>query len=174
MKYEEMAHYVDEDGMLSPPAIKLFHPTSDDLRVCMTLSEDRSWVNIKVSLALPFTNPSQYIGLRDSADKQIGMIKNIADLDTESREVLQWEIVRRYFTPQVIGVRTAKEQYGTITWVVDTNHGERRFLVRNIRDNSQVMGANRVILTDTEGNRYEFPSVSDLGSAAQTILMKVM
>ena len=52
--------------------------------------------------------------------------------------------------------------------------GARRFLVRDLRDNTFPLGPNRLMMTDMEGNRYEFPDVTALGVKAYQVLAKVL
>ena len=61
-----------------------------------------------------------------------------------------------------------------VTWEVETDKGPRRFLVRNLRDSTFPLGKNRLMMTDTDGNRYEFPDVMAVGTKAMAILSKVL
>ncbi len=159
---------------LDPKAVRLFRTSPNDSRVRLTLSGDRSWREVRIARALPFSDPDHYFGLRDGSDKDIGLLMDLRDLDSESRAVADAEIARRYFTPKVQSVTLVKEEFGVVNWEVETDRGPRQFTVRNLRDNTYLLGPNRLMMTDGDGNRYEFPDVTSYGPKAWQVLAKVM
>ena len=159
---------------LDPKTLRLFRIGSDDATVRLTLEGDRSWREVLVARAFPFSDPDRYIGLRDGDDKDIGILTTLHGLDGDSRQIIEEELERRYFTPKVERVLSVTEEFGVVTWDVETDRGRRRFLVRNLRDNSFPLGANRLMMTDTDGNRYEIPDVRTVGAKAYTVLLKVL
>ncbi len=159
---------------LDPKAVRLFRTAPDDARVRLTLDGDRSWREVRIARALPFSDPDHYFGLRDGSDKDIGLLMDLRDLDAESRAIADAELARRYFTPKVLGVTSVKEEFGVVNWEVETDRGLRQFTVRNLRDNTYLLGPNRLMMTDGDGNRYEFPDVTSYGPKAWQVLAKVM
>ena len=159
---------------LDPKTLRLFRTDDSDSTVRLTIQDDRSWREVRVARAFPFSDPNRYIGLRDGDDKDIGILTKLDDLDTESNKIIADELERRYFTPRVERVLSVEEQFGVVTWEVETDRGTRRFLVRNLRDNSFPLGPNRLMVTDTDGNRYEFADVRTMGPKAYAVLLKVM
>lgn len=159
---------------LDPKTLRLFRTHPEDVTVRLTIEGDRSWREVRVARAFPFSDPDRYIGLRDGDDKDIGILTTLHGLDKGSHTVIQEELDRRYFTPRIERVMAVKEEFGVVTWEVETDRGPRRFLVRNLRDSTFPLGANRLMMTDTDGNRYEFPDVSAVGAKAMTVLSKVL
>ena len=160
--------------MLGPDDVKLFRTPAGDARVRATLTDDRSFLNVRIARAFPFTRVNSYIGLRDAADAEIGMVVDPSVLDADSRKVIEEELSRRYFTPRVEKVMSVDEQFGTATFRVMTDRGERRIVVRNLRDNAHALGPVRVLMTDSEGNRYDFPDITKYGARAYEVLAKVL
>ncbi len=159
---------------LDPKTLRLFHVSDDDATVRLTLAGDRSWREVRIARAFPFSDPDRYIGLRDGDDKDIGILTTLIGLDGESLRIIEEELERRYFTPKVERVISVAEEFGVVTWEVDTDRGPRRFLVRNLRDSTFPLGPNRLMMTDTDGNRYEIPDVRAVGAKAYAVLMKVL
>lgn len=159
---------------LDPKSMRLFRTDPTDTRVRLTLEGDRSWREVRIARAFPFSDPDHYIGFRDGDDKDIGLLIDLQDLDAESRGIIAEELARRYFTPKIERVLAVSEKFGVVTWDVETDRGERHFIVRNLRDNTFSLGPNRLMITDSDGNRYEFPSVSSVGSKAYQVLSRVM
>lgn len=159
---------------LEPKTLRLFRTHPDDATVRLTIEGDRSWREVRIARAFPFSDPDRYIGLRDGDDKDIGILTTLHGLDSESQAIIGTELEKRYFTPRIEKVLAVKEEFGVVTWEVETDKGPRRFLVRNLRDSTFPLGANRLMMTDTDGNRYEFPDVRVVGAKAMTVLSKVL
>ena len=159
---------------LDAKTLRLFRTHPEDAIVRLTVEGDRSWREVRVARAFPFSDPDRYIGLRDGDDKDIGILTTLDGLDRDSRRIVEEELERRYFTPTIQKVLSVSEAFGVVTWEVETDRGPRRFLVRNLRDSTFPLGPNRLMMTDTDGNRYEFPDVRAVGSKAFTILSKVI
>lgn len=160
--------------VLDPKVLRLFRTRPSDMTVRATLDGDRSWRDVRIARAFPLSDPDRYIGLRDGDDNDIGILETQQGLDLGSRTVIEEELERRYFTPQIIRVAAVSEEFGVVTWDVETTKGPRRFLVRNMKDNSYMLGLNRVMMTDVDGNRYEIPDARSLGPKAAAILSKIM
>lgn len=159
---------------LDPKALRLFRTSPENAIVRLTIAGDRSWREVRIARAFPVSQPDRYIGLRDGDDKDIGILTDLQGMDDESRRIIDEELERRYFTPKVEQVLSVKEEFGVVTWEVETDRGRRRFLVRNLRDNAFPLGPNRLMMTDTDGNRYEFPDVQTVGAKAYAVLVKVL
>ncbi len=159
---------------LDAKTLRLFRTHAEDATVRLTIEGDRSWREVRIARAFPFSDPDRYIGLRDGDDKDIGILVTLNEMNRDSRAIVEEELERRYFTPRIERVLTVNEEFGVVTWEVETDRGPRRFLVRNLRDSTFPLGANRLMMTDTDGNRYEFPDVSTVGTKAMTVLSKVL
>ncbi len=138
----------------------------------LTLENHRSWTRAQTMRGFPLSDPDHYIGFLDSANKDIGLVIDPSQLDPESRLVVDQDLEKRYFVPLIRKVYSVKEEFGTIAWDVDTDKGRRELLVRNIRDNLQELTSSRVIVTDVDGNRFEFPDISRLDSRTQGIILR--
>lgn len=159
---------------LEASMLRLFRTDPEDTIVRLTIDGDRSWREVRVACAFPLSDPDRYIGLRDGDDKDIGILTTLEGLDKDSRALIEEELERRYFTPRVMRVLTVTDEFGVVTWEVETDRGPRRFLVRNFRENAFALGPNRIMMTDTEGNRYEFPDARSVGAKGYAVLSKVL
>ncbi len=176
------AHTETESDLhvLEPGSIRLFRsePGSATVRATVTndprLCPDRSYVNVRIARAFPFSKPGEYLGLRDGADKDIGLLVSLDGLDTVSREVLDGEIERRYFLPAWKRTLRIKEQFGVIEWEMETDRGTRTYFLRNIKETVQHLSATRVLVSDPEGNRFEVGDTSKLDPRAYEIMGKAL
>ena len=160
--------------LLDPAPVRLFRTSPEDIIVRLTLEGDRSWREVRIARAFPFSDPDHFVGFRDGDDKDIGLVKEPILLDAASQAIVQEELTRRYFTPKVHRVTHVDEKFGVSTWDVETDRGTRHFTVRNLRDSTYSLGPGRLMMTDTDGNRYEFPDVTSYGPKAGAVLSKVI
>ena len=112
------------------------------------------------------------MGFLDGAGKDIGLLHDPDLLDAESRRTVDEELEKRYFVPVVERVLSVKEEYGTVYWTVETDRGEKEIVVRNLRDNLQELSSSRIIITDVDGNRFEFPDINKLDGRSHGIIMR--
>src|SRR5271166_1581464 len=101
----------------------------------LTLLEDRSYTRLIVTRAFPLSDPDHYLGFLDGAGKDIGLLVDPGPLDSESKQIVDEELEKRYFVPIVERVLSVKEEFGTVYWVVETDRGEKEIIARNLRDN---------------------------------------
>lgn len=166
--------------LLTPSAARLFRPAPESATVRLTvendpnLSPDRSYRSVRIARAFPFANPDKYIGIRDSADKDIGTLVTLDGIDAESRRIISEELERRYFMP--IWKRSVRivDQYGIIEWEMETDRGKRTYLLRNIKDSVQHLSATRVLVTDPDGNRFEIADTNALDARAYDVMARAL
>jgi len=155
--------------ILDPKRVRIFRVAGVPR---LTIREDRSWRKVAVARAFPLSDPDHYLGFLDGDGKDIGLLHDPGQLDPESRQIVEEELEKRYFVPIVERVLTIKEEFGTIYWTVETDRGQKEIIVRNLRDNLQELSASRVIITDVDGNRFEFADVSKLDGKSQGVILR--
>ncbi|MBO0857537.1 MAG: DUF1854 domain-containing protein [Chloracidobacterium sp.] len=138
----------------------------------LTVEEDRSYLKVSVLRAFPLSEPDRFLSVRDSANKEIGLIADPAELGDENRKLVEEDLERRYLTPAVTRIIAAKERFGTVDWTIETDRGRRQFTTRNLRENVQRPAPGRVILNDVDGNRYDIRNVGELSRESQELLFQ--
>lgn len=120
----------------------------------------------------PLRNPEKFISVRrenrERADSRVeyGVIEDLSAFSGEQRSLIDEELKRRYFVPEITKVTNVKEEYGHTYWSTETTAGERNFTVFDMNSNLLNMGGGRVMIIDVDGNRYIFPDVSKIGEKA--------
>jgi hypothetical protein len=163
--------------LLNPAKVMLFRTGGSSVRATVSdplIGAERSYLRVSIARAFPLSKPDSYIGLRDGQDKDIGMFVTLDGMDAASRAVVDEELERRYFVPRVQRVVNVKEEFGNVTWEVETDKGRRTFLVQNLRESVQELTPTRVLVTDKDGVRYEFPDVRQLDLKSAAVLQRVM
>jgi hypothetical protein len=158
--------------LLDPARIRLWRGDTGHLR--MELANERCILHVKVACAYPISDTEHYIGFRDLADVDIGMVPDPDRLDPKSRELVREELKKRYFVPKVTHIYEVKEEFGVGYWDVDTDMGRREFIVRGIRDSVREIGASRLIITDVDNNRFEIEDIEALDPVSYRLIEKVL
>ncbi len=120
----------------------------------------------------PLRNPDKFISVRrelrerNDARREYGVIADLGAFSGEQRALIDEELKRRYFVPDILSVKNVKEEYGHTYWTVETTAGERSFTVFDMNSNLLNLGGGRALIIDVDGNRYCFPDVSKIGEKA--------
>lgn len=121
---------------------------------------------VTVLRMFPFHYEKEYLCVkrenytRSDKEDEIGIIRNLADFLPSQAQLVQKELDKRYFVPEIIKVNDVKEEYGHTVWKTETTAGEREFTVNDMSSNVRNMGNNRIMLTDVNSNRYYIPDIT--------------
>lgn len=152
--------------------LRIFRQPAWTLR--LTIDGDRSYIRVKVVRAAPLSHPHQYISLLDSQDEEICMIDDLKQLDEATRSIINEELDRRYLTSTVQRVNSVRNEFGTSYWEVETNRGQREFVVQNVAENARWLGDHRLLLIDVDGNRFEIPRLDLLDKKSLALVEQVL
>ncbi len=147
--------------LLSPDIAK-FSATPGGF-ITLTLSgEEQGMVNI--IRAFPFTAENEFLSVRTADDKQkeLGMIEVLSVFDEETVRLISDQLAIRYFMPKVERICSVKEEYGHTYWHVITDKGECKFTSPSGSAGAVVKKGDRVIIRDSDQNRYEIEDVKKL------------
>ncbi len=131
--------------------------------ITLTLNgEEQGMVN--VIRTFPFTAANEFLSVRTADDKQreLGMIEELYVFDPKTVELISAQLEMRYFMPKVLRINSVKEEYGHTYWHVLTDKGECRFTSPSGSAGAVVKKGDRVIIRDSDQNRYEIEDVNKL------------
>lgn len=159
--------------------INLFDPSLTEVFMDemnnMTLRDKKNgetYTGLKVSLMFPLTDRNSFIQFLDAEENEIGILKNISELDDQSKSIVVSEIEKAYFIPIITKIISIEAEFGADVWKVETDKGPRIFEVVGKRRNIRYITNDQVIIKDIDGNRYEIPSVVRLSKASQKLLQR--
>jgi hypothetical protein len=138
----------------------------------LTIQEDRSFAKVGIVRAFPLSDRNRFFSVRDAGDNEIGVIVNPTELSAENQNVIDEDLQRRYFIPSVKRIVSAKERFGTVDWIIESDRGLCQFTTQNLRENVQRPAAGRIILNDVDGNRYDIRNVDELSGESQELLFR--
>lgn len=125
--------------------------------------------NARALRAFPLSAQHRYVSFRDEADIEIGILKNIGDLDEESKRVLEENLRDNYSLPEILEIDSLEAKYGTSTWQVQTDQGPRRFQMVT-RDDVRTIRRKHLVLRDVDGERYRISDYKRLDEKSRMLL----
>ena len=158
-------------NILDPRKIRICRDESGRLK--LIFDNDEKVLIKRVVRAFPLTMPWRYIILIDENDREVGLLRDLGDLDETSMKVLKDELERVYFIPKIKKIHRIKEEFGVLIWETETDKGPRRFEVTSRRDVKK-MGKRRIIVRDADGNLYDIPDYADLDQKSIILLESVI
>ena len=120
--------------------------------------DGKHYDRVLVFRSFPFSDAELFLSVRETVGRnaEIGIIKNINDLDDNAKELILHDLKLRYFVPKILNIRSVRIDHGFATFIVVTS-GDA---VTRLSDK-------RIIFTDIDGNRYEIEDLDKL-SAIET------
>jgi hypothetical protein len=141
---------------------------ADNLRI--EVEGDRCIMDAVIRRAFPLSKPTEFLSIQESGGKEVGVLKSLDELDNESRKLVEHELDRRYFTPEILQLRALKQEGGMWTFDVVTSRGATQFFVRNWRDSSHEVSPGRFVIQSVDGQRFEVPNFDALDTRSQALI----
>lgn len=158
---ENSRFYRTENGF---PAMEAVLPKfGDDLEA----NEDKTPIKqdlgrVFFHRCFPFETPNEYISVLNKDGREYAMIRNLDEIDAESREIIVAELDRKYLCPTITKIKSLKEKLDYSFWEVNTDRGDTSFSMHDTYRNIARVGNGMLIITDVDGNRYRINDVAEL------------
>ncbi|MDD2431803.1 MAG: DUF1854 domain-containing protein [Firmicutes bacterium] len=137
---------------LDPQDVIFSYSTSGILR--FTYKDKYCVIKADAGCCFPLKMPERYIWVKDSKNKELGLIKSINELELNSKEILKDYLYKRYYMPNIHGVNKLTEEFGLWYFDAETDRGPRSFVVKDPRQNIINLGKGRLLVIDVDGNRF--------------------
>lgn len=142
--------------------------TAPDGTLRVQVEGDRCGLRVEALRAFPLKHPEEYIVLRDGANKEIGILRSLQEWPADVSTLLREQLRRRYFLPQITGINSVTDRFGSSVWEVETDRGPRSLTTRQFNEAMFEVEPKRYLLTDIEGNRYEIKNLDELDEASRS------
>ena len=135
---------VDEQSKLV-----LKRPGEDDVR------------DVRVRRAFPWSNPDQFVSIRNADGKELLLIETLTGLSENVRRTIEQTLTQSVFIPRITRVDEVDVRFGYQQWKVQTDRGPVEFRVQE-REDIRFLPDGRFSLKDADGNVYELPPLSQM------------
>ena len=143
--------------------------------VKLTLPDGTSYEELEPRKLFPFTNETKYITLLEKGEKELAIIRDIDDLDEISRKAIQECFKEYYMIPHIQKVLECYDKFGMLKWKVETDRGTVSFRIKNRHsDIKHLPGGHRIIIRDSNDNRYEIEDYTKLDSRSARLLFSYL
>ncbi len=144
---------------------------SDLYLVKLIMNDGTVIENLEPRRLFPLSDTGHYITLLNNLEKEIAIIRDVNNLDAVSRQALEDCFREFYMIPKITQVLEITDKYGTLTFKVMTDRGEIEFRIRNRHsDIKGVSKGKRIIMRDSDDNRYEIPDFELLDKKSKHLM----
>ena len=157
---------------LDPDKARFFVDAFEDLN--LELAGDQTYSRVRVKRAFPLTRDDCFIVVQDRKGKEIGSLARLDALDRDSRQAVEDELERAYFTPRIQRIAKVTVANRVPRWEVETDRGPRAFEIYSSRRDVRLLGDGRLLVQDADGNRYEIPDYRRLDPASQALVEEML
>ena len=124
---------------------------------------------VRVHRCFPWSEPGQYLSLRDTENEEFALVRSLDDLESTSRRVLQDAIAEAGFVLEVERITEVEEEIEIRTWKVETRQGPRRFQTR-LDDWPMDVPGGGIVIRDVAGDLYHVADPEKLDARSRTWL----
>ena len=125
---------------------------------------------VKLIRSYPYTLTDEYICVHDIDDNEIGIIRDLKELDRDSLDAATKELQNRYYCPTITSVKSIKERMGHFYFDVVIDGKSKNFTVRDITKNLRFTSENALLIFDVDGNRYIIPDQEKIEQKSRRLL----
>ena len=148
---------------------------TDMYLVRLTMKDGTVYEDLEPRRLFPFTNQNMYITLLNKEEREVGFVRDVEELDKASREALEECFREYYMVPKILHLLESEDKFGSLKWKVETDRGVVTFRIRNRHsDIKQLHGTKRVIIRDSNDNRYEIPDYTALDPHSSRLLFSYL
>ncbi len=124
---------------------------------------------VRVYRCFPWSEPERFVSLRDDDERELAMITELAELDEESRLVLEGALAEAGFVLEVTAIKAVEDEVEIRAWRVDTRQGPRTFQTR-LDDWPREVPGGGLLIRDVAGDLYHVPDPGGLDAGSRELL----
>lgn len=143
---------------------------TDDTLVELHIYRGDVYTDLEPRRLFPLSGLNRYITLLDEDLKEKAIIRNLDQLDPDSRAAVQACLDEYYMIPKITAMIDITEKFGVLSWTCETDHGRRTFRIRNRHSDIKMLYDGRVLVRDSNDNRYEIENINALDKKSRRML----
>ena len=124
---------------------------------------------VVVRRCFPWSEPTEYVSLRDGEENEFVLVRGTADLDEASRDVLEQALAEAGFVLEITRIESVDEEIEIRNWKVDTRQGPRSFQTK-LDDWPRQVSNGGTLIRDVAGDLYYVKDPAKLDKKSRSLL----
>lgn len=144
---------------------------TDMYLVTITMKDGKVFEEVEPRRLFPHTDLDHYITFLDSAEHEVALLKSIKDVDKDSADAILECFKDYYMIPKITEIINVYDKFGSLKFLVRTERGIVEFRIRSRHSDIKALrGTDRILIRDSNDNRYEIPEFSKLDNRSKKLL----
>ena len=133
-----------------------------DFHLDVELYSGERFENVEARCLFPTTGPDKYITLLDEDGKEVAVIRDLNTLMADSATAVREALQEYYLIPRIRSITNVENKPGGYYIHAVTDHGSCFFKVQSRQQDIKALFDFRVLIRDSNDNRYEIPDYRTL------------
>ena len=121
--------------------------------------EGEEYFNVRLTRLTPFYSKTTYISVaydnKDNEFREIGVIKDLAELPEDQCRMLEEYLEYKYYMPEITKVYSIKDNSRGFIFVdIQTTSGRKTICIRDWYSNFRMLNEKFLYAMDVDGNKY--------------------
>ena len=130
---------------------------------------DGASVPVRLRQCFPWSEPGLHLSLRDDEDREVAIVDDPAELDTESRGAIEQALAEAGFVLEVTRVLDIEEEVEIRQWTVETRQGRRSFQT-HLDDWPRGLPNGGILIRDVAGDLYRLADPARMDKKSRELL----
>ena len=117
----------------------------------------------------PWTEPGSFISLRGTDENEFALVRDIDELDADSRDALALSLAEAGFVLEIVAVTACQEEVEIRNWEVRTQQGPRSFQTPRDDWPREIPGGS-LLIRDVAGDLYYVKDPAALDAKSRELL----
>jgi hypothetical protein len=153
------------------PAFELEHDARG--RLILVMPDGERHGPVEPVRTFPISDPDRWISICTAEGRELATVEDLNSLPPQVRQVLERDLARREFVPQVLRILGVPADAEPTQWEVETDRGRTRFVLTS-HDDVRRLGPHRALVIDAQGIRYLIADVRELDPASRRIVERFL
>lgn len=139
--------------------------------------EGTAYPHLSLTRAFPLSMADGYLAILAHTGEdvdEVGMIRTLESLDKASRQAAERELGLHYVVPIITRIVQIRQEAAFWRLNVETDRGPAEIIMRNIHEHVRNIGKRRLLITDTEGRRFEFHDTARLDAHSKNLIRRYL
>jgi hypothetical protein len=125
--------------------------------------------HVSAKACFPWSDPERYISIRDEDGNEVALLRDLSELNADSREAVRHSLAEASFVMEIVGVESIEDEFEVRHWKVTTDAGARSFQTK-LDEWPREMPDGAILIHDIAGDLYKVADISALDPASRTLL----